>query len=93
METRCKSLEQNICDMLEANLQCQTEEVRLRETTVNMVDETEYSKIADKLKTVQNSLVSHCLLRPVKKSDVLYYIIPIDYLFYCLINSRKLLLQ
>lgn len=60
METRCKSLEQNLCDMLEANLQCQTEEVRLRETTINMVDELEYSKMADKLKDAQNSLVSYC---------------------------------
>lgn len=59
METRCKSLEQNVCDMLEINLQCQTEEVRLRETTINMVDETEYAKIADKLKDAQNSLVSN----------------------------------
>lgn len=58
METRCKSLEQNVCEMFEANLQCQTEEVRLRETTVNMVDETEYAKIADKLKDAQSSLVS-----------------------------------
>lgn len=59
MEIRCKSLDQNVCDMLEANLQCQTEEVRLRETTVNMVDETEYAKMADKLKDAQNSLVSN----------------------------------
>lgn len=59
MEVRCKSLEQNLCDMLEANLQCQTEEVRLRETTVNMVDELEYAKMADKLKDAQNSLVSY----------------------------------
>jgi len=59
METRCKSLEQNLCDMLEANLQCQTEEVRLRETTVNMLDESEYTKITNKLKDVQNSLVSY----------------------------------
>lgn len=58
METRCKSLEQNLCDMLEANLQCQTEEVRLRETTVNMVDELEYAKMADKLNVAQNNLVS-----------------------------------
>lgn len=61
METRCKSLEQNVCDMLEINLQCQTEEVRLRETTINMVDETEYAKIADKLKDAQNSLVSNLI--------------------------------
>lgn len=59
MEIRCKSLEQNLCDMLEANLQCQTEEVRLRETTINMLDESEYAKIADKLKGSQNSLVSN----------------------------------
>lgn len=59
METRCKSLEQNVCDMLEINLQCQTEEVRIRETTINMVDETEYAKIADKLKEAQNNLVSN----------------------------------
>jgi len=45
--------------MLEANLQCQTEEVRLRETTVNMLDESEYAKIADKLKGLQNNLVSN----------------------------------
>lgn len=61
METRCKSLEQNLCDMLEANLQCQTEEVRLRETTVNMVDEIEYAKIADKLNFAQNNLVINFL--------------------------------
>lgn len=59
MDTRCKSLEQNLCDMIEANLQCQTEEVRLRETTVNMVDELEYAKIADKLNEAQNNLVSY----------------------------------
>jgi len=58
MESRCKSLEQNLCDMLEANLQCQTEEVRLRETTVNMVDESEYSKMCDQLKDAHISLVS-----------------------------------
>ncbi|XP_060838928.1 centrosomal protein of 290 kDa-like isoform X2 [Rhopalosiphum padi] len=56
MESRCKSLEQNLCDMLEANLQCQTEEVRLRETTVNMVDESEYSKMCDQLKDAHISL-------------------------------------
>lgn len=61
METRCKSLEQNLCDMLEANLQSQTEEVRLRETTVNMVDELEHSKMADKLKDAQNNLVRNCI--------------------------------
>jgi len=59
MESRCKSLEQNLCDMLEANLQCQTEEVRLRETTVNMVDESEYAKVSDQLKDANNSLVSN----------------------------------
>lgn len=58
MESRCKSLEQNLCDMLEANLQCQTEEVRLRETTVNMVDESEHAKVSDQLKDANNSLVS-----------------------------------
>jgi len=58
MESRCKSLEQNLCDMLEANLQCQTEEVRLRETTVNMVDESEHAKVSDQLKDAHNSLVS-----------------------------------
>ncbi|KAL4149414.1 hypothetical protein QTP88_003367 [Uroleucon formosanum] len=56
MESRCKSLEQNLCDMLEANLQCQTEEVRLRETTVNMVDESEHAKVSDQLKDAHNSL-------------------------------------
>lgn len=58
MESRCKSLEQNLCDMIEANLQCQTEEVRLRETTVNMVDELEHAKLSDQLKDAHNSLVS-----------------------------------
>lgn len=58
MESRCKNLEQNVCDMLEANIQCQTEEVRLRETTVNMVNESEYAKMADKYKHTQNNLVS-----------------------------------
>jgi len=58
MESRCKSLEQNLCDMLEANLQCQTEEVRLRETTVNMIDESEHAKVSDQLKDAHNSLVS-----------------------------------
>lgn len=57
MESRCKNLEQNLCNMVEANLQCQTEEVRLRETTVNMVDESEHAKMADKLKDAQNNLV------------------------------------
>ncbi|XP_060881211.1 centrosomal protein of 290 kDa-like isoform X2 [Metopolophium dirhodum] len=56
MESRCKSLEQNLCDMLEANLQCQTEEVRLRETTVNMIDESEHAKVSDQLKDAHNSL-------------------------------------
>ncbi|XP_022173371.1 centrosomal protein of 290 kDa-like isoform X2 [Myzus persicae] len=56
MESRCKSLEQNLCDMLEANLQCQTEEVRLRETTVNMVDESEHAKVSNQLKDAHNSL-------------------------------------
>lgn len=59
MEIRCKSLENNLCDMIEANLQSQTEEVRLRETTVNMVDELEYANITNKLKDTQNSLVSN----------------------------------
>lgn len=67
MEIRCKSLDQNLCDMLEANLQCQTEEVRLRETTVNMVDEKEYAKMADKLKDAQNSLVSNFIQISYKK--------------------------
>lgn len=58
MESRCKSLEQNLCDMLEANLLCQTAEVRLRETTVNMVDESEYVKVCNQLKEAHNSLVS-----------------------------------
>lgn len=58
MEARCKSLEQNLCDMIEANLQCQVEEVRLRETTVNMIDESEYAKMYDKLKDAQNNLVN-----------------------------------
>lgn len=58
MESRCKNLEQNVCDMIEANIQCQTEEVRLRETTVNMVNESEYAEMADKFKHTQNSLVS-----------------------------------
>lgn len=61
MESRCKSLEQNLSNMLEANLQCQTEEVRLRETTVNMVDESEYTQMAEKLKDTQNTLVSNHL--------------------------------
>ncbi|XP_027846641.2 centrosomal protein of 290 kDa [Aphis gossypii] len=56
MESRCKNLEQNLCDMLEANLLCQTEEVRLRETTVNMVDESEYVKMCNQLKEAHNSL-------------------------------------
>lgn len=67
MEIRCKSLDQNLCDMLEANLQCQTEEVRLRETTVNMVDEKEYAKMADKLKDAQISLVSNFIQISNKK--------------------------
>ncbi|XP_025411308.1 myosin-8-like isoform X3 [Sipha flava] len=56
MESRCKSLEQNLSNMLEVNLQCQTEEVRLRERTVNMIDESEYAQMADKLKDAQNNL-------------------------------------
>ncbi|XP_050436659.1 centrosomal protein of 290 kDa isoform X2 [Adelges cooleyi] len=56
MEARCKSLEQNLCDMIDANLKCQTEEVRLRETTVNMVEESEYDKIAEQYKTALNNL-------------------------------------
>jgi hypothetical protein len=47
--------------MLEVNLQCQTEEVRLRERTVNMIDESEYAQMADKLKDAQNNLVSNNL--------------------------------
>lgn len=73
METRCKNLEQNLCGMLEANLQCQVEEVRLRETTVNMVDELEYAKISDKLKDTQNSLVNMYIFKYKSSTHYLYY--------------------
>ncbi|XP_050520658.1 centrosomal protein of 290 kDa isoform X2 [Daktulosphaira vitifoliae] len=56
MEVRCKNLEQNLCNMMEANLKSQTEEVRLRETTVNMIEESEYAEMAQKLKTSDNNL-------------------------------------
>lgn len=74
MESRCKNLEQNICDMLEANIQCQTEEVRLRETTVNMVNESEYAKMADKLLHTQNSLVSNTFVLILMKSCFFFII-------------------